>query len=62
MEISQSSKTNEKDAQAILDKFYHLKSEEQKFMNVIKNSKKKLTVSDMKNVDVTQVSLLEQEI
>lgn len=62
MEISTSSKNNEKDAQVVLEKFYHLKSEEQKFLKALKNSKKKITVSEIKNIDVSQVSVLEQEI
>ena len=59
-EISQQNKVNDKDSQAILGKFYNLKNEEQKFLKAFKGAKSKMTMQQVKNVDLTQVSSLEQ--
>ena len=61
-EISLQSKNSDKDSQAVLGKFYNLKNEEQKFLKAFKGMKNRPTVEQVKNVDLTQISSLEQEI
>lgn len=58
-------KITEKSSQEALDKFYNLKQEEQKFMKVLmesKNSKKKLTMTDIKAINMTELNVLEKEV
>lgn len=58
MDISHEGKSNLKNAQMALEKFYHLKSEEQKFQKALENSKKSKNFSELKNIDVSEVSIL----
>lgn len=58
-------KITEKSSQEALEKFYNLKQEEQKFMKALmesKNSKKKLTMTDLKAINMTELNVLEKEV
>ena len=60
-----SDKAQEKNSQQVLDKLYTLKNEEQRYLKAImesKNSRKKLTVNEVKTIDVGQISSLQREI
>ena len=55
----------EKNSQQVIDKLYNLKQEEQRYMRALvesKNSRKKITVNDIKTLDVSQISSLQKEI
>jgi hypothetical protein len=63
--LNEKYKITEKSSQEALEKFYNLKQEEQKFMKALmesKNSKKKLTMTDLKAINMTELNVLEKEV
>ena len=62
---SSADKKQEKNSQQVIDKLYYLKQEEQRYNKAImesKNSRKKITVGELKTIDVTQISSLQKEV
>ena len=65
LSYSSADKAQEKNSQQVIDKLYTLKNEEKRYMKAIldsKSSRKKITVDDIKTMDVGQVSSLQREI